>query len=268
MGRLAVLGQPIGHSRSPAMHTAAFEALGMQDEWSYDAIEVGPEGFAERVRAMAQEGFEGANVTVPHKRAALEVADGSSRVAGEIGAANTLSFSGGSIRADNTDAAGLVAALPGQLTGRRALVLGAGGAARAAVWALLREGAEVSIWNRTTERAGAIAAEIGGDALDPGGERPAAGGYDLIVNCTAVGLQGEDPFAHLPLEPGSLRRGQVVADLVYGDSETKLVRAAREAGAEAVDGLEVLVHQGAASFRIWTGVDPPLDAMRDAARSI
>jgi shikimate dehydrogenase len=267
MQRLAVLGQPIAHSRSPAIHNAAFAALGMAGEWSYEAIEVAPEDFEARVRAIAADGFVGANVTVPHKGAALEVADSHSEVAREIGAANTLSFEGGSIRADNTDAEGFMAALPGSAAGRRALVLGAGGAARAVVWALLREGAEVSIWNRTEERAAALAADLGGTMLKSSGEWRVARHWDLIVNSTSVGLHGEDPFSELPLQRDSLGAGQTVVDLVYGDAETALITAAREAGAEVVDGLEVLVGQGAASFRLWTGAEPPLDAMREAARA-
>ncbi len=128
MPRLAVLGHPVGHSRSPAMHNAALAALGMEEEWSYEAIEVAPDAFEERVRAMPAEGFAGANVTVPHKGAALAVADEISEVAREIGAANTLVFAGGEIRAANTDADGLLAALPAPPGGRRTLVLGAGGA--------------------------------------------------------------------------------------------------------------------------------------------
>jgi shikimate dehydrogenase len=267
MQRLAVLGQPIAHSRSPAIHSAAFAALGMAADWTYEAIEVAPEDFEARVRAMAGEGFVGANVTVPHKRAALDVADSHSEVAREIGAANTLSFEEGAIRADNTDAEGLMAALPVSASGRSALVLGAGGAARAVVWALLREGAEVSIWNRTQDRAAALAADLGGTVLRPSDKRLATSDWNLIVNCTSVGLHGEDPFSELPLQRDSLGTGQIVVDLVYGDSETELIVVAREAGAEVVDGLEVLVRQGAASFRLWTGADPPLDVMRAAARA-
>lgn len=260
--RLAVLGSPVSHSRSPAIHNAALAALGIGDQWSYEAIEVEAGDFAARIRAMPAEGFVGANITVPHKRAALEVADQSSEVANEIGAANTLSFGGGSVRADNTDAEGLVSALPESVSGRGALVLGAGGAARAAVWALLRESAQVAVWNRTADRAAKVCAEIGGTATTD----PRAEDYDLIVNSTSVGLGGEDPFAALPLAPDSLRPGQTVVDLVYGDTESALIRVAREAGATVVDGLEVLVRQGAASLRIWTGSEPPLDAMRAAAR--
>lgn len=261
MNRLAVLGMPIGHSRSPAIHNAAFAALEMGDEWSYEAIEVSPADFGERVRAMPGEGFVGANVTVPHKSAALLVSDRRSEVAREIGAANTLVFEGGEVRACNTDGQGLMESLPESAAGRSALLLGAGGAARAILWALLREGAEVSVWNRTEDRAAQLCAELGG-RVDPD---PDAAGFDLLVNSTTVGMAGEDPFEALPLSPDSLRHGQVVVDLVYA-GESRLLAAAREAGAATVDGLEVLVRQGAASFRIWTGVDPPVEVMREAAR--
>jgi len=262
MRRLAVLGAPVAHSRSPAIHNAAFAALDMDGEWSYEAIEVSPDQFEQRVRAMPGEGFVGANVTVPHKGAALLVSERRSGVAREIGAANTLTFQDDEIRADNTDALGLMESLPESPAGRRALVLGAGGAARAVVWALTREGAEVSVWNRTPERAAKLCAELGGEVV----ENPGPGDYELIVNSTSVGLHGEDPFADLPLASDWFGFSQTVVDLVYGDRQSKLLQVAGEAGAEVVDGLEVLVRQGAASFRIWTGVDPPIDVMRDAAR--
>jgi shikimate dehydrogenase len=264
MPRLAVLGFPVGHSRSPAIHNAAFAELGMEGDWSYEAIEVAPDRFQERIAAMPAEGFAGANVTVPHKGAALLLSDRRSEVAREIGAANTLSFQDGEVRADNTDAEGLMEALPGSAAGNRALVLGAGGAARAVVWALTREGSRVSVWNRTPERAAQLCAELGGTVE----EEPQSGKYDLIVNSTSVGLRGEDPFEALPLSRDWFGYSQTVVDLVYGHGESRLLKAAGEAGADVVDGLEVLVCQGAASFRIWTGVEPPLEAMREAARQI
>ncbi len=263
MRRLAVLGMPVGFSRSPAIHNAAFTALGMDGKWSYEAIEVAPNELEQRVRSMPGEGFVGANVTVPHKGAAVLLSDRRSEVAREIGAANTLIFEDGEIRADNTDAQGLMESLPASAAGRRALVLGAGGAARAAVWALTREGAEVSVWNRTPERAAQLCAELGGRVdSDPG-----AGEYELIINSTSVGLHGEDPFAELPLSRDWFGFSQTVVDLVYGHGASQLLSVAGEAGADVVDGLEVLVRQGAASFRIWTGVDPPIDVMREAARA-
>jgi shikimate dehydrogenase len=262
MKRLAVLGHPVGHSRSPAMHSAALAELGLAAEWSYSAIDLAPDEFEPRVREMAREGFAGANVTVPHKGAALALADSLSETAREIGAANTLSFDGGEIHADNTDAQGLLDALPGPLSGKRALVLGAGGAARAAVWALAREGAEVAVWNRTALRAEHLCAELGGAPA----EAPEQGGFELIVNTTAAGLRGEDPFAELPLEAAAFLPAQTVVDLVYGERPSPLLAAAAAAGANVVDGIEVLVRQGALSLRIWTGREPSLGAMRSAAR--
>ncbi len=263
MKRLAVLGHPVGHSRSPAMHSAALAELGLADEWTYEAIDVAPDEFERRVRAMPGEGFVGANVTVPHKGAALALADSLSETAREIGAANTLSFEAGEIRADNTDAQGLLDALPESPGGKRALVLGAGGAARAAVWALVREGAEVAIWNRTALRAEHLCAELGGAPVDA----PDQVAYELIVNTSAAGLAGEDPFAELPLDPAGFAPGQIAIDLVYGERPSPLLAAAEAAGAATVDGIEVLVHQGALSLRIWTGLELPLDVMREAARA-
>lgn len=262
MPRLAVLGHPVAHSRSPAMHCAALAELGMAGEWSYEAIDVMPDRFEERVRAMPGEGFAGANVTVPHKGAALAVADILSETAREIGAANTLSFADGEVRADNTDAEGLLAALPASPDGRRALVLGAGGAGRAAVWALLREGAEVEVWNRTELRARHLCEELGAKPAPA----PDPSGYELIVNTTSVGMRGENPFEELPLTLAGFAPGQTVVDMVYDSGPTALLAAAEAAGATTVDGVEVLVRQGALSFRIWTGREPPLGAMRAAAR--
>lgn len=263
MARLAVLGHPVSHSHSPAMHNAAFAELGMAEDWSYEAIDVAPDAFEARVRAMPGEGFVGANVTVPHKGAALALADELSETAREIGAANTLVFEDGQVRAENTDADGLLGALPGSPAGKRALVLGAGGAARAVVWGLLREGAAVEVWNRTELRSRHLCEELGGaPALDPD---PSA--YELIVNSTAVGLAGEDPFAELPLDRESFTPGQVVVDMVYGAEPTELLRAAEAGGATTVDGVEILVRQGALSFEIWTGREAPLETMRAAARA-
>jgi shikimate dehydrogenase len=260
--RLAVLGHPVAHSRSPAMQNAALAELGLAGEWSYEAIDVAPDAFAGRVRAMAAEGFAGANVTVPHKAAALALADTASETAREIGAANTLSFAAGEVRAANTDAPGLLAALPESPRGERALVLGAGGAARAVVWALLREGATVDVWNRTGERARRLCEELGGrPAFEPD-----QGGYALIVNTTTVGLGGEDPFAELPLRERGFATGQTVVDMVYGAAPSRMLAAAGAAGAATVDGIEVLVRQGALSLEIWTEGVPPLDVMRAAAR--
>jgi len=269
MKRLAVLGQPISHSRSPQMQNAALAAVGLAGEWHYEAIEVSPAEFEARVRAMPSEGFVGANVTIPHKQAALALADSASPAAAAIGAANTLSFAEGRVHADNTDAPALIAALPDSPAGRRALVLGAGGAARAVVWALREAGAEVTIWNRTAARAADLAREFGVAALAEG-EPPRPAEHEILVNATSVGLdQAENrsvaPAAGLKswrLGADLLSERLVVVDLAYGSTETELVQAAKECGAVTVDGHEVLVRQGAASFEIWTGKTAPLVAMR------
>jgi shikimate dehydrogenase len=258
MALAGVLGYPVGHSRSPLMMSAAFRELGL--DWRYVKLPVQPDLFAETVRALPASGYVGANVTIPHKLAALDLADHLSPAAEAIGAANTLSFADGVITADNTDAGGLIAALEEPVAGRRALVLGAGGAGRAAVWALREAGAEVSIWNRTHERAAALAAALGvAHAETPGPT-------DLLVNATSVGLlpdtAEEAALAALQLT-GSAPPGTVV-DLVYGDAPTPLWHWATRAGARVVGGLEVLVRQGALSLELWTGRVAPVDAMRHA----
>jgi shikimate dehydrogenase len=265
MKRLGVIGWPVAHSRSPAMFAAAFAACGMED-WSYQRLPIAPELFERTARALGASGFLGANVTIPHKQAALALADEASEAARAIGAANTLTFAAdGAIAAGNTDAPGLLDAIGEPLAGRRALVLGAGGSARAAVWALLGAGAaEVSVWNRTPERAAALADELGARAV----ARPAAA--DLLVNCTSVGLQrtASDAAAlnQLALTADLVGSYGCVVDLVYGASETPLLAAARAARARTVDGLEVLLAQGALSFELWTGREAPREAMRAGAR--
>jgi len=271
MKRLAVLGQPIAHSLSPRMHSAAFAALGLAGEWSYEAIELSPEGFAAGVAELRRRGFAGANVTVPHKAAALALAEEASEAARSIGAANTLSFGPGGTRADNTDAPGLIAALPGPVEGKRAVVLGAGGAARAAVWALLGAGAAVDVRNRSAERAVALVADLGGRVVPAEGAIDLAA-YDILVNATSVGLakpgaEARDPGSDLKMlgvEADGLSEHLTLVDLVYGTEPTELVAAGSRRGARIVDGREILVRQGAISFQIWTGLEPPLQTMREA----
>lgn len=272
--RLGVLGWPVAHSRSPAIHNAALAALGMEG-WRYQRLPVPPELFAQTTRALGPAGFLGANVTIPHKQAALALATDASRAAREIGAANTLTFAvDGAIAAENTDAPGLIAALGalGEMPAHpRALVLGAGGSARAAAWALREAGAsDVAVWNRTPERAQALARELGVRAV---AEAQAA---DLLVNCTSVGLYtgaGIEPSAtdaealnQLGLTFDQVGEYSYVADLVYRSEPTPLLVAAAAHGARTVDGLDVLVAQGALSFELWTGRSAPLELMRRAAR--
>jgi shikimate dehydrogenase len=244
MTRLGVLGWPVSHSRSPAMHRAALREAGL-DGWSYQRLPVPPELFAETVRALPAAGFLGANVTIPHKEAALALADSATPLARTIGAANTLTFTGDGIEADNTDAPGLLAAI-GEIPAS-ALVLGAGGSARAAVHALAGAGCAVSVLARTPARAAGLPATIVDRAVEA----------DALVNCTPVGL--DDPAA-LVLDPAPY---PLVVDLVYRAGGTALTRAAK---GRVVDGLEVLVQQGALSFTRWTGVPAPVAVMRAAVQ--
>jgi shikimate dehydrogenase len=245
------------------MQNAALAAAGLPD-WRYQLLPIPPERFAETVAALPQAGFRGVNVTIPHKHAALALATDPTQRARAIGAANTLVFEpGGQIVADNTDAPGLIDALPFAPADRTALVLGAGGSARAAVWALLHAGArEVRIWNRTPERARALSEELGAVAV------ARAERADLLVHCTASGLKPtEDAFKPLPLDADDLTRYECVVDLVYRDTETSLVHAARARGVRVVDGRELLVRQGALSFELFTGRTAPLELMRRAVET-
>jgi shikimate dehydrogenase len=234
-----VVGWPVAHSRSPAMQEAAFAALGLEG-FTYQRLPVPDHLFAETVRALPGAGFLGVNVTIPHKEAALAVATDPTAAARGI-------------EADNTDAPALLAALP--VTPRTALVLGAGGSARAAAFALREAGAEVYVHNRSRERAERLAADLGVQVA------PEPGEADLLVNCTAVGLADPD---RSPVEEV---QAAVVVDLAYADRETALVRQAKAKGATTVDGLAILVRQGALSLTRWTGRPAPLDAMRAAVRA-
>jgi shikimate dehydrogenase len=264
--RLGVLGWPVAHSRSPAMQNAALAAAGLT-RWRYQLLPAAPELFTELVRALRGANFRGANVTIPHKGAALALATAPTDRARAIGAANTLTFEPGEeIVADNTDAPAILAALPLAIAGRSAVVLGAGGSARAAVWALLDAGArEVRVWNRSTGRGRDLCEELGAAPLGPA---PAAGELraDVLVNCTSVGLDGSDPFDRLPIGADDLAGYGCVVDLVYTAEGTALVAAAQERGVPVVDGLELLVRQGALSFERFTGRPAPVEAMRAAVR--
>ena len=277
-----VLGWPVAHSRSPAMHNAAFEALGL--DWRYELLAVEPERFEPFVREMPGRGFAGANVTIPHKLRALALADRASDVARATGAANTLTFTDTGIEAENTDVEGFLAALreraPHAPAGMEALVLGAGGAARAVVYGLIQAGAaRVSVWNRHPDRAVKLVQDLSRpgattrlEAVVEADIPPA----EVIVNATSVGMSAsvdEDGLKEvrqgvkdLPLSADVWVDRLIVVDLVYRQDGTPLVRLARSRGAVCVDGLDVLVHQGAASFRLWTGMEAPLGAMRSAAK--
>ncbi len=257
-----VVGRPVGHSRSPRLHRHWLSRHGLAGD--YVALEVAEGDLAEVLRALPKAGFRGVNVTVPHKLAALELADEATDRARRTGAANLLVFEDGRILADNTDGEGFLASLrqgaPGwEPEAGPATVLGAGGAARAVIVALLEAGVPgIVLTNRTRATADALQAEFGdrlrvvdwiaaGNAIEEG---------RLVVNTTALGMTGK-PELRVPLD--GLRRGQVVTDLVYAPLETRLLREARAAGAVAVDGLGMLLHQAVPAFERWFGVRPTVD---------
>ncbi len=257
-----VVGRPVGHSRSPKLHRHWLARHGIKGD--YVALEMAEEDLGDVLRVLPKAGFRGVNVTVPHKRAALEIADEATERAWRIGAANLLVFEEGRILADNTDGAGFVASLRQGAPGWNpaagpATVLGAGGAARAVVVAILEEGVpEVILTNRTRETAEALREEFGnrlrvvdwreaGNAVEEGA---------LVVNTTSLGMAGK-PELRVPLD--GLREGQVVTDLVYAPLETRLLREARVAGAVVVDGLGMLLHQAVPAFERWFGVRPVVD---------
>ncbi len=259
-----VTGWPVAHSRSPALHQAAFDSLGLHD-WASQLLPIPPDLFDETVKALPENGFVGINVTIPHKEAALHLATSASESAVAIGAANTLSFGpSGQIAADNTDAPAIASAVaefgPTCRDSRRALVLGAGGSARAAIFALLGLGfAEVAVWNRNAERAEALLPIFEGLKISGGLE-----GYSVIVNATPVGLQAGTV-------PGDLGFGdevpadcELIVDLVYAAGGTDLRRLAEARQIGFVDGLEILARQGALSIEIWTGSAPDLAPLRAA----
>lgn len=260
---LGVAGWPVAHSRSPAMFAPALAELRL--DWRYVHLPLPPERFEATARALPGSGYRGINVTIPHKRAAHDLADELTAAASAIGAVNTLTFEDCRIEGDNTDAGGFLDALGADPTGWSCLVLGAGGSARAVVWALREAGAgEVSIWNRTAERAAGLAGEF--DVRHVSAPESA----DLIVNCTAIGLDKTVSEAEAVAAAGleGIDRPASFFDLNYGAELTPLGRWARDGGGRVVDGLEMLVRQGARSLERWTGQPAPLEAMRSGARAV
>jgi shikimate dehydrogenase len=262
-----VIGDPVEHSRSPRMHNAASAALGL--DRIYIALHVAPAELGAAIRGLRALGVEGVNITVPHKAAAVALCDELGDEARDAGAVNTLSFpAGGSLRGDLTDGLGLVAALAE--VPQRAVVLGAGGSARAAAAALLRAGTRsITIVARRLETADRLADALSdlasGAEVEAAATVPATAG-GLLVHCTPVG--GIAALKQLPVPADVIERMDAVADFAYraDGSPTPLAEVALAAGLPVADGLELLVRQGALSFERWTGIEPPLDVMRRAAR--
>jgi shikimate dehydrogenase len=262
----AVIGWPVAHSRSPKLHGHWLERYGI--DGAYVPLAVRPEVLPRALRALAELGFAGANVTLPHKEAALAAAAEASERARAIGAANTIVVRDGRLVADNTDGFGFIENLrqgaPGWKAAKGpAVVLGAGGASRAVVHALLAEGApEVRLLNRTRERAEAMAETFGRVRVLDWGDRAALADAALLVNSTSLGMSGQQP---LDISLEGLPGGALVTDLVYSPLETALLAAARGRGHAVVDGLGMLLHQARPGFAAWFGREPEVDeALRRA----
>jgi len=263
---VGVIGDPVAHSLSPAIHNAAFAALGL--DWVFVAFPV-PAGEApaavDAVRAL---GIRGLSVTMPHKAAVLDALDRLTPTAAALGAVNCICRDHqGALVGDNTDGAGFVGGLRADFgfdpAGARCVVLGAGGAARAVVRALAGAGASaVQVVNRTGVTA-AVAAALAGPVGSVAGPDVVAGA-DLVVNATPVGMAGD---VGLPCDPSLLGPGQVVAELVYHPARTPFMAAAHDQGARTANGLSMLVHQAAVAFELWTGSPAPVEVMAEAARA-
>jgi len=262
MIKAGVIGWPIEQSKSPIIHGHWLDVHGI--DGSYEKIGLSPDDFESGVRKLIDAGYTGANVTSPHKLAALAMADDVTDRAAAIGAANTLSFRNGKIHADNTDGEGFInnvmQGAPDWNAGSGpALVLGAGGAARAILSALIDAGVpEIILVNRTRSKAEELAHIFGRRVVvaDWPDAKLASGAVATLVNTTALGMLGKDP---LVFDCGCLQRDTLVTDIVYNPLETQLLAAARERGCATVDGLGMLLHQAVPGFEAWFGVRPVVD---------
>jgi shikimate dehydrogenase len=261
---VALLGDPVGHSLSPAIQNAAFRAAGV--DGVYLPLRTTAQDLDGLLLGIARAGGAG-NVTLPHKERAHDRVERLTPAADRTGAVNTFWLAEGKVQGDNTDVEGFRLALrellPGGIHGGHVLVLGAGGAARAVLAGLEAEGADrVEIRNRTPARAVELASRFGsGPMAVEVAEGPSvdASGPVLVVNATRLGLEADDP---LPLDPREVPSGAAILDLVYGPDETRWVRELRASGHRAVDGSTMLIGQGAAAFRRWWGIEPPMEVFR------
>ncbi len=270
----AVLGDPIGHSMSPVMHNAAFEALGLGMSDRYHAFNVRLPDLRDAICGAKALGFGGLNLTIPHKEEALKYVD-PDPIASRIGAVNTIDFTDG-IRGYNTDGIGALRALKDAgvtVADQTIMIIGAGGAARAIAFQFACSGGSIIIANRTVDRAEKLARDVelglselkktpSIKSIGPDQIKSEIAGTDILINATSVGMHPH--IDAMPIPPDLLRPGLVVFDIVYNPRCTKLLSESRKRGAITIDGVQMLVHQGAEAFFIWTGREPPVDMMREA----
>jgi shikimate dehydrogenase len=259
--KVGVIGFPIDHSLSPVMHNAAFAALGMTD-WLYDKIALMPDILKLGLRELRDHGYIGVNVTIPHKQAVMPYVKPDA-TAQAVGAVNTIDFRDNT--GTNTDVIGLMddlAAHDLRVSGETVIVLGAGGAARAAVYGLTAAGAHVIVVNRSADKARALIDALKVDAAALSIDEAFAAGGRILIHCTPVGMYpkvDESPLVGVP-------HGVTLYDMIYRPAKTRLMDQVEAAGGRAVSGLGMLARQGAAAFRLWTGVYPPVEVMITAAQ--
>ena len=265
-----LFGYPVAHSFSPEMHNRAFDELGLN--WAYLPFEVKPEHLSQAVEAVRALNLVGVNVTVPHKERVIEFLDEITQAAKTIGAVNVIVNDGGKLIGHNTDGIGFIKSLEEakfNVSGKKAVVLGAGGAAKAVCVQLAYEGiAELTIVNRNIEKASKLASLISNlkvDVITLRWEqkkhiRDEMHNADLVVQATSIGMHPDNAFP--PIPDDCFREGQIVCDLVYNPVNTKFLQAAKNAKATVVNGLGMLLYQGAAAFEMWTNKRAPVDVMR------
>ncbi len=262
-----IIGDPVAHSLSPLIHSAAYKALGIDNQYDYAAREVKPAELADFMKEVRASGIRGVSCTAPHKVAIMEYLDEINDMARKIGAVNTVVNEKGRLKGYNTDWLGAVLPLEelAPLKGKKIALLGAGGAARAIAYGLTKKGAELTIYNRTPEKARDIARDFGvasASLEDAAGIKDA----DIIINATSVGME---PDIHdTPLAKEFISGGQIVFDSIYSPYETRLLREAQEQGAQVVHGTEMLLQQAFAQFKLYTGYGAPEDAMRTALKEV
>lgn len=269
-----VIGEPIEHSLSPIMHNAAFQAVGL--DFAFLAFRVKPAEVETAVNGVRALNIRGLNVTMPHKTAIINHLDRVDLSAQIVNSVNTVLHKENLLFGFNTDGVGAVKALKEngvELKGRKVLLLGAGGAARAIAYAMAKEADELAVLNRTAKQAQALARllekpfnkKIASGSLSPSDVETNIRDSDILINATSVGMKPKPDES--PVAPKMLRRNMAVMDIVYNPLETRLVKDAKAAGAEVVSGVEMLIYQGAASFEIWTGKSAPVEVMRQAVLS-
>lgn len=256
-----IMGYPVKNSKSPAMHSAAYKSLGIEDQFIFLPSEVKPEKLEEAVNSARKLKIRGFSVTMPHKETIIKYIDTLDDAAEEIGAVNTVLNDEDELIGFNTDWLGFLQAIKKktELTGKKTAVIGAGGAARAIVYALVNNGADVKIFNRSINKAEDLAKEFG---TKFGGleDLSEVENYDIIVNASSIGMNEEIS----PVNKNLLNKNQIVFDIVYTPKETQLLKDARDQGAEIIYGYEMLLYQGAEQFKMFTGFEAPLKDMEQA----